>query len=356
MICIRCGRDSNYPDRSDKRCPGCKGEFAFEPRTGDPFTDKAFSKAIERVSSEGRVRWGVEHLYYELARAKRFRPAASVVMLVLAAALAAVIGTIFWSFLGVISGAILLGLALLTGFSGKEARLDRELFEKLWQRWRKVHGDPKGVIVRRSQAAISKGRTAEPDLEDYSFDRAVICDRARTVDLLLANNFHFENNCAVLSIGGYPPRAFATVRKMLKKNPRLIVFALHDATPAGCAMAEQLATDPEWFAGTGRVVDVGLRPAHAPAFKGLWLRSGPEALVRSRGSSDREQRWLANWALELAVVRPEQVIKRLFRAISAYPEGATGSSSDGGGSADSAAVVFFTSDASASDGGGDSFG
>jgi hypothetical protein len=27
----------------------------------------------------------------------------------------------------------------------------------------------------------------------------VICDRAQTVDVLLANNFHFENNCAVLS-------------------------------------------------------------------------------------------------------------------------------------------------------------
>ena len=53
-------------------------------------------------------------------------------------------------------------------------------------------------------------RTFDSDIADYSFDRAVICDRARTADLLIANNFHFENNCAVLSVDGYPPHAFET--------------------------------------------------------------------------------------------------------------------------------------------------
>ena len=70
----------------------------------------------------------------------------------------------------------------------------------------------------------------EPDVADYSFDRAVICDRARTVDLLLANNFHFENNCAVLSVEGYPQRVFETVRTMLKRNPQLRL------TIAGCSV------------------------------------------------------------------------------------------------------------------------
>ena len=45
-------------------------------------------------------------------------------------------------------------------------------------------------------------RKLDSDIADYSFDRAVICDRARTVDLLVANNFHFENNCAVLAVDG----------------------------------------------------------------------------------------------------------------------------------------------------------
>src|SRR5204863_3046139 len=139
--------------------------------------------------------------------------------------------------------------------------VDAATFERLWERWCSVHGTPAGVIVRKPQP--DHPAAAEPDLADYSFDRAVICDRARTVDLLLANNFHFENNCAVLSIDGYPPGPFETVRAMLKRNPGLQVFALHDATETGCRLAHRLATETAWFAGQARVVDVGLRPAHA---------------------------------------------------------------------------------------------
>ena len=107
--------------------------------------------------------------------------------------------------------------------------------------WERAHGKPPGLIVRPSAQAPSRPRRVlESDLADYSFDRAVICDRARTVDLLLANNFHFENNCAVLSIDGYPPGPFETVRTMLKRNPKLQVFALHDATVEGCTLAHRL--------------------------------------------------------------------------------------------------------------------
>ena len=59
MKCIRCGHDSKYKDRSGRKCPRCKGAFAFEPRAGDPLTDTAFQNAIDAVSAEGRIRWGV---------------------------------------------------------------------------------------------------------------------------------------------------------------------------------------------------------------------------------------------------------------------------------------------------------
>jgi hypothetical protein len=39
-------------------------------------------------------------------------------------------------------------------------------------------------------------RPPEADVPDYSLDTEVICNRAQTVDLRLANDFHFENNCA----------------------------------------------------------------------------------------------------------------------------------------------------------------
>ena len=97
------------------------------------------------------------------------------------------------------------------------------------------------------------------------------------MDLLLANNFHFENNCAVLSVDGYPRQAFETVRRMLRRNPRLEVFVLHDITPEGCRLAHRLAKDPEWFKGMGiRIVDVGLRPVHATPFQNLFEKSEQE--------------------------------------------------------------------------------
>ena len=41
-------------------------------------------------------------------------------------------------------------------------------------------------------------------------------------------------------------------------------------------MAHTLATDPAWFGNRVKVIDVGLRPIHANAFKGLWTEAGRE--------------------------------------------------------------------------------
>ena len=421
MICIRCNTDSTYPERKDtKTCKQCNGRFAFEPRENDPFSDMAFKKAIDTVSANGQVKWGVEHLYYELARKKRASKAKVVLLaglVILGVIGTGVIGERFSSSLLLPFWIVILALCILVFRYGLAGMLPRAEFERMWDRWGVVHGKPKGVIARKPQDT-KPARALEPDIGDYSFDRAVICDRARTVDLLLANNFHFENNCAVLSIGGYPQQAFETVRRMLRRNPRLEVFVLHDITLEGCRLAHRLATDPEWFKGMGiRIVDVGLRPLHAGPFKRLLLPSARPAM-EGGGISSEEARWLSKHMLELAVIRPEQVVKRLFRSMSQstqaarapaapiaargaqsrLPRGAAGAaaagaagaavllptaamaghmspeeqarlqkkqqaaqSGDGGGSSSSSDgfeldIDSFSADADASDGGADSFG
>jgi hypothetical protein len=318
MICIRCQADSTYPERKDtKSCKQCNGRFAFEPRENDPFTDMAFQKAIDNVSANGQVKWGVEHLYYELWRKKKNTKAkvgAIFGTLVFGFIVSMIVGEVFPSMLLPVVPVLLL-FCYFAYKSVGEGTIPRGDFERLWDRWGSVHGKPKGLIARKPQEA-KPARAPEADIGDYSFDRAVICDRARTVDLLLANNFHFENNCAVLSIGGYPQQAFETVRRMLRRNPRLEVFVLHDITLEGCRLAHRLATDPEWFKGTGvRIVDVGLRPVHAGPFQKLLLSAGRPASPGG-GISEEEARWLSKHTLELAVIRPEQVVKRLFRAMS----------------------------------------
>lgn len=168
MRCIRCAHDSNYRDRSNRICPKCRGMFAFEPRDGDPITDWLMANAMKAVSADGRIRFGVEHVYYEVCRVLRARSLAAHLLRPL-------------------------------GFM-RTVPLSAERFAQLWGRWLNVHTKPKNLIERQfARGAAPPPRPGvEADLGDYSFDRAVICDRARTVDLLVANNFHFENNCAVL--------------------------------------------------------------------------------------------------------------------------------------------------------------
>ena len=384
MKCIHCGRDSRKKDRTGLKCPGCRHAFAFDPTAGDVVTDALFKAAIDAVSSGGSVRWGVEHLFYEVNRRKRGKPApigclvVSAVLLVVFLQAARSEITASWVPTLILAGVVFaLAYERLRGRplrSSTAVSIPQSKFDAMWQRWQAVHGKPEGLIVRKPQPPSAR-RPAESDVADYSFDRAVICDRARTVDLLLANNFHFENNCAVLSIEGYPPGPFETVRAMLQRNPRLEVFALHDANAAGCRLAYRLAHDRRWFLGRV-VVDVGLRPEHAGPFRGLLLKVS-EVVSAGDAVSREDAEWLSRWTLELAAIRPEQVLKRLYRALNrqadapaartraaragrrndATVETTYTSSSDGGsaGSVDYDAESF-SSDAGDGEGSADGFG
>jgi hypothetical protein len=296
----------------------------------------------------------VEHLHYEIARRRRrrsFPGALRVVLFVVGMAAGTAIHS--WVLGVIVGGLAAVGLPLLIRrLAPPTLTVPTDEFDRLWKRWQGVHGAPKGVIVRRSHPMGP--RSAEPDLADYSFDRAVICDRARTVDLLVANNFHFENNCAVLSVGGYPPGPFETIRAMLRRNPRLQVLVLHDATVAGCRLAHQLATSPEWFQHLPGVTDVGLRPSHAGPFKGLYLPSPSGPVFAGDGITAQEAAWLSNYALELAAIRPEQVLKRLFKALNRTRD----QKRDGDDRDESVWQDrdSFSSDAGDSDGGDDAFG
>lgn len=362
MKCIRCGHDSQYRQRPGRICPQCKEAFAFEPRERDPVTDMLFKNAITTVSAQGQVRFGVEHLYYEVCRRRRWKvPSWGFAIALIACSLGSLVVWLaapeqHWALFVVFITGIFDVVMWWARGRARYAALTPEKFRGLYDRWCRVHGLPEGVIQRREQPTPPP--QAESDLGDYSFDRAVICDRARTVDLLLANNFHFENNCAILSIDGYPPGPFATVRTMLQRNPNLQAFVLHDATPEGCRLAQRLAQDRDWFPTGVRIIDVGLRPGHARHFFGLWQRAAGRVGTAFHGITTREARWLSRYRLELAAVRPAQVIKRLFRAINRQSLLQTDAGDDG-----SEVLIFldrddqaFATDADALDTGADAFG
>jgi DNA-directed RNA polymerase subunit RPC12/RpoP len=262
MICIRCGGASQYQDRPDRRCPHCGGEVAFETKHGDPVSDEFFARTLERVSSDGSLHFCPRHVFYDLWRSLGKAPAR---------------------------------------------------FDELWQRWCTVHGTPAGTVTPWPARWDADAR--EADIGDYSFERVIITDSAWMVDFLLANNFHFETSSAILSIDGYPTDRFASIRSMLHRNPRIIVIAVHDASHEGCQVAQRLVSEDGWFREHGHVVDIGLLPSHRRTYTDLATpRETPAPLL----GTSADARWLSKYTLDLAVVRPEKIMRRLFRATRVY--------------------------------------
>ena len=360
MKCARCDHDSKYSERPSRKCPKCNGLFAFEPRDGDPVTDMLFKNAIKAVSGDGRIRWGVENLYYEVCRGHkrghRLQWVGAILLLLFAAAGAsAFTGSLkFGALVFIVVALVSASKMWMTMKDAVFVPITAADFAKFWSRWCAAHGKPDGVIERRfarGSVAAPSPATSEADLGDYSFDRAVICDRARTVDLLVANNFHFENNCAILSIDGYPEGPFATIRAMLKCNPRLLAVVLHDATPAGCRLARKVAHDPEWFGAKLLVIDLGLRPNHAKSFTGVLLKAATVARPDD-AITVSEAAWLSVHQLELAAIRPEEVLKRLYKGLQAHANDDVSS----GGTSECGSFESSSSSDMSSDDGADSFG
>ncbi|MEG4571139.1 hypothetical protein QUA56_00200 [Microcoleus sp. N3A4] len=130
--------------------------------------------------------------------------------------------------------------------------------------------------------ALNGNTAVSPDVSAYSFDRLVVCDRPEIAQFLIANNFHFENNCAVLSITGYPQSIFDTTMEMLRRNPDLKVYALHDCTPRGIGLVDRLRTNPNWFSDSSAIIiDIGLLPRQI-------IAAGDNMCVLSSESSARD--------------------------------------------------------------------
>jgi DNA-directed RNA polymerase subunit RPC12/RpoP len=357
MKCIYCGADSKLRDRAAGRCPRCQHRFAFEP-TKDRYkvTDGQFESAVERVSGGGKVQFTGRQLWYEFNR-KWMKPGAwrhSYTGLVAGVAVAtpAVLGAMgaiqdtlpAFSLAGVGAGAMAAVVLRMVGQlrapgPPRPPRIPLDVFG--WQylgRWREVHGEVglPGLLPVRKAALPAMPREVSADVAAFSFDRAVVTDRWETAQVLVANRFHFEHNCAVLSVDGYPDGIADTVKEMLRRNPRLTVFALHDASVGGCMLPLTLR-DAEWFPDPAiRVVDLGLRPgtarrARVPALAGARPQVPPR-LAEILPAEDVA--WLAQGHVaELAARRPEQVLRAAYRGIVAAgtSDGSSSSGADGGG-------------------------
>ena len=297
MKCIQCNADNDLRDRTRNqgRCCKCKHPFAFEPTSMKAklrFTDGFFAKALADISANGTLYFTRRQLLYllekRLLRKARFIPVGCLSILLLPAIFGGFI--ILVSFVGipVWAGFIYLILFINFGIHSLEQGLVRfnQRFVRLkkinkrilitdamldiWlKRWELSNGSPARLLSPPSAPASLAPANIVNDITAYSFDRVLVCDSVAIAQLLIANNIHFEHNCAVLSIGGYPQAIFATTIAMLRRNPDLQVIALHDCSPSGVALINQLRTSPDWYLDSTQVIfDLGMLPRQIAAARG----------------------------------------------------------------------------------------
>jgi hypothetical protein len=206
------------------------------------------------------------------------------------------------------------------------------------QDWLRTWVNTNGQIDRLLPAPLisiessGENNLKNTDVTDYSFDRLVVCHSNEIAQMLIANNFHFENNCAILSIDGYPAAVFDTVLQMLRRNPDLMVYAFHDASPDGVSLVHQLRNNPTWFVeSTVTIVDLGLLPRQVLAnSRNLFIHrtatsatSATELAPAIRQNfTDEELAWLdAGNYVELESFTPQRLIKILNRGIASEASG-----------------------------------
>lgn len=236
-----------------------------------------------------------------------------------------IIATVIFLVMSIGFGLLYIGLAnrnLKNRFyATQDPNFDQRQLDSWLQQWQQVNSLPKILLT----VPEISGNQVSSEITNYSFDRVVICDSDRLAHLLIKNSFHFEHNCAILSINQYPKPIFPTILEMLKRNPNLKAYAFHNADPQGVKMAHQLRTDPNWFGDMNiKIYDLGLQPYHVFNSRNMIIRQSTQSATEAKqlssviqnSLSQEELKWLeAGNYVELESFTPYRLLKVLAAGI-----------------------------------------
>jgi hypothetical protein len=231
-----------------------------------------------------------------------------------------------------IIGAICLGLiatCLSIAFKRQKPKIldefliDRKDFHTWLNRWISINDFPDKILAS-PKISIAQA-VPNPKAIAYEFDRVVVCDSPKIAQLLLKNNFHFENNCAVMAIDRYPQNIFAPIKEMLDRTPDLKVFAFHDCSPQGLKMIRHLRTEKIWFPDPEiPIISAGILPRHIMNDPDKMVSQSAQSIKASQKLAPNlrnildpaELAWLdAGFYLELESFSPQELIEMLQQVI-----------------------------------------
>jgi hypothetical protein len=201
-------------------------------------------------------------------------------------------------------------------------------FDRWIERWTNLKGNIEQLLPDAlPRLNPSRNKDINPELLNYSFDRLLVCDRDEIAHFLITNNFHFENNCAILSINGYPQNIFDIVMKMVRNNSELQVYTIHNCSPDGIQLAHKLRTEPQWFSDRNLpIIDIGISPQQAIALQeSLFIRYSdlsrrlaqniPPEVTQTLSTEDLQWLQSGNY-VELESFPPQRLIQIIQRSIS----------------------------------------
>ncbi|MDY6899628.1 MAG: MFS transporter permease [Cyanobacteriota bacterium] len=301
------------------------------------FSDAFFAKLISDISANDNFKFTKKQLYYllnkRLIKKKSITTSDSIFSTYLVLILT-IIGISSSQksleiFVGVVGVLIVLeGIAI--DFYKKNKKIKKllitpEKFQDYLNSWKAVNPID-GLLTLSTQTSLPS--SINSDITSYSFDRVVVCDSAEIANLLIANNFHFENNSAVLSIDGYPENIFDTVMQMLRRNEDLKVYVLHDASPKGVSVVNTISTNSNWFSNNSNsnitIYDLGLLPRqvfnNSNFFTQISEDSAREAQELSskvkEDLTEKEIKWLeAGKYVELESFTPQRLLRVVSQGI-----------------------------------------
>lgn len=296
--CAQCRIITRGPNTDGRRCSRCNGPMLFNA-SANGYSDLRLVNAMNRLSAEGRLAYTDEQLFYAVSGRKLQRKGLVQSLLRRKGVPPHVVST-----------------------------SDAGTFQRDLRTWVEAGGQVPGRLltaddISRDPNRQTHGDGPSPDLTAHGFDRAVVVDSAAVAVMLVANNFHVDHRCAVLSEEGYPEAFRGELLTVLNRNPDLRVAVLHGASPAGLGLIHRIRG---WFPDPRiNLIEVGLRPAQVTKAK-LYTAQGPRPGKPSievlddpnlARLADWERDWLA-WGLStpLATIGPTKLMSVLGKVLS----------------------------------------
>ncbi len=333
MKCIRCGTNNNYQDRQDKKCKKCGHKFVFEPKTMTPkITDALFAKILNDISFKNTIFYSQKQFDYYFDKIAKNRKSKSVIAVLIF--IFFVSNICFTGFVGVIFGWLLATVTLLgmtsiyfgvVALLNKKPKVQEFIVKQSqlreWQdKWNSINSTPEKLLP---SITSNPNLISNSELNHYSFDRLVVCQKDEIAHFLIANNFHLENNCAILSITGYPENTFQTILNMARQNPNLKVYGLHDCSASGMNLVYNLQTQPNWFLNYQvQIYDLWLSYEQVMKMPNTFVRKDSNSqkielpLEVPQNLSSEEIKWLEKgYYIELESFSPKFLLKVVKKGI-----------------------------------------